>query len=110
MRQQALLVMTLSLLFGRYSAVLLYSEGEAWHVIGCVTPAQQQTLDLVMLDGPLTSSIIAERLSIHIAAASNRLRDLATLGLVKRVARPRRDGPGREFVYTALIRAMQGYE
>jgi DNA-binding MarR family transcriptional regulator len=72
---------------------------------GKLTAAERDTLKAVERAGGLTSRELRERLGLLPSAASNRLRRLHHLRLIRRDERPVTVSGGREFVYRPLLPA-----
>lgn len=75
----------------------------ARHNYGKLTKAERDTLKAVERFGELTSRELRERLGLLPSAASNRLRRLHHLRLIRRDERVVPTSGGREFVYKPLI-------
>ncbi|HEX8721089.1 MAG TPA: MarR family transcriptional regulator [Pyrinomonadaceae bacterium] len=71
---------------------------------GKLTAAERETLKAVERYGELTSRELRERLGLLPSAASNRLRRLHHLRLIRRDERAVSGSGGREFVYRPLVR------
>lgn len=78
-------------------------RGGARHNFGKLTAAERDTLRTVERFGELTSRELRERLGLLPSAASNRLRRLHHLRLIRRDERPVAWSGGREFVYRPLV-------
>lgn len=78
-------------------------RGGARHNFGRLTAAERDTLRAVERFGELTSRELRERLGLLPSAASNRLRRLHHLRLIRRDERPVPWSGGREFVYRPLV-------
>jgi len=78
-------------------------RGGARHNYGKLTKAERDTLKAVERDGELTSRELRERLGLLPSAASNRLRRLQHLRLIRRDERVVPTSGGREFVYRPLV-------
>ncbi|HVG34287.1 MAG TPA: hypothetical protein VM911_14550 [Pyrinomonadaceae bacterium] len=74
-----------------------------WHNLGKLTKAERDTLELVEKYGALTSKELHKRFGLLLSAASNRLRRLHHLRLIKREERVVPTSGGREFVYKPLV-------
>ena len=77
-------------------------RGGARHNFGKLTAAERDTLKAVERAAGLTSRELRERLGLLPSAASNRLRRLHHLRLIRRDERAVSQGGGREFVYRPL--------
>jgi predicted transcriptional regulator len=75
----------------------------ARHNYGKLTKAERDTLKAVERYGRLTSRELRERLGMLPSAASNRLRRLHHLRLIRRDERAVPTSGGREFVYRPLV-------
>ncbi|HEX8281800.1 MAG TPA: MarR family transcriptional regulator [Pyrinomonadaceae bacterium] len=75
----------------------------ARHNFGKLTAAERDTLKAVERSGGLTSREMRERLGLLPSAASNRLRRLHHLRLIRREERAVSVSGGREFVYRPLV-------
>lgn len=75
----------------------------AWHNFGKLTKAERDTLEIVEQRGELTSRELHRRSGLLPSAASNRLRRLHYLRLIKREERVVPRSGGREFVYKPLV-------
>lgn len=75
----------------------------ARHNYGKLTKAERDTLKAVERFGELTSRELRERLGLLPSAASNRLRRLHHLRLIRRDERVVPTSGGREFVYKPLV-------
>lgn len=75
----------------------------ARHNYGKLTKAERDTLKAVERHGELTSRELRERLKMLPSAASNRLRRLHHLRLIRRDERAVPTSGGREFVYRPLV-------
>ena len=75
----------------------------ARHNYGKLTKAERDTLKAVERYGELTSRELRERLGMLPSAASNRLRRLHHLRLIRRDERAVPTSGGREFVYRPLV-------
>ena len=75
----------------------------ARHNFGKLTAAERDTLKAVERAGGLTSRELRERLGLLPSAASNRLRRLHHLRLIRREERAVTVSGGREFVYLPLV-------
>lgn len=73
------------------------------HNFGKLTKAERDTLKAVERHGELTSRELRERLGLLPSAASNRLRRLHHLRLIRRDERVVPTSGGREFVYRPLV-------
>ena len=80
---------------------LVNAVGE-WRFIGRLTAMERETLAIVLAAGTMTAAEISLRCSIPISAASNRLRRLHMLCLIRRRERAVSRG-GREFLYSSLL-------
>lgn len=78
-------------------------RGGARHNFGKLTAAERDTLKAVERAGGLTSRELRERLGLLPSAASNRLRRLHHLRLIRRDERAVSVSGGREFVYRPLV-------
>ncbi|HEY0173368.1 MAG TPA: MarR family transcriptional regulator [Pyrinomonadaceae bacterium] len=78
-------------------------RGGARHNFGKLTAAERDTLKAVERSGGLTSRELRERLGLLPSAASNRLRRLHHLRLIRRDERAVSVSGGREFVYRPLV-------
>jgi hypothetical protein len=78
-------------------------RGGARHNFGKLTAAERNTLKAVERYGELTSRELRERLGLLPSAASNRLRRLHHLRLIRRDERAVTVSGGREFVYRPLV-------
>jgi MarR family len=78
-------------------------RGGARHNFGKLTAAERNTLKAVERSGGLTSRELRERLGLLPSAASNRLRRLHHLRLIRREERAVTVSGGREFVYSPLV-------
>ncbi len=72
-------------------------------VLGELTKAQKDTLEIIRNRREATSTEIGELLNIPINAASNRLKDLYDMKLVKREERILPGTGGRQFVYRRIL-------
>jgi hypothetical protein len=73
------------------------------HYFGKLTKAERDTLEVVEQHGALTSSELHHRSGLPPSAASNRLRRLHHLRLIRREERVVPASGGREFVYKPLV-------
>jgi hypothetical protein len=80
----------------------LLDRGGGWHTLGRLTKAERDTLALVIEDGAVTAALLRARMGLLTSAASNRLRRLYDLRLVRREERLFSGSGGREYVYRAL--------
>jgi hypothetical protein len=78
-------------------------RGGVRHNFGKLTKAESDTLKAVERYGELTSRELRERLGLLPSAASNRLRRLHHLRLIRRVERAVPGSGGREFVYRPVV-------
>jgi hypothetical protein len=78
-------------------------RGGSRHNFGKLTAAERDTLKAVERYGELTSRELRERQGLLPSAASNRLRRLHHLRLIRRDERPVTVSGGREFVYRPLV-------
>jgi hypothetical protein len=85
-----------------YKVPIIDTTGK-WHVIGRLTKAESETMNLVLQSKGITSAQLKDRLHILSVAASNRLRSLYVRGLVRREEQSVPGHGGREFVYKSLI-------
>jgi hypothetical protein len=70
---------------------------------GRVDPAVRATYELLLAVPTATANLVLEELNLtNISTATNRLSNLAKLGLARRVERRPVPGGGREFVYAAV--------
>jgi len=76
-------------------------KGE-WTLIGELSLALRETLELVRRKGEVTSNQIGSRFNIPISAASNRLKELYQLKLISRREESIPISGGWQFVYTPL--------
>ena len=74
-----------------------------WHNFGRLTKTERDTLELVEASDGLTSKDLQHRFALLASAASNRLRRLHDLRLIKREERVVARSGGREFVYLPLV-------
>jgi len=72
-------------------------------ILGVLTLAERTTFASVMQTGSMTSSQLGDSAKLPLSAASNRLRRLYTLRLIRREERIISGVGGREFVYLPLI-------
>lgn len=72
-------------------------------VLGELTKAQKDTLEIIRDRPEATSTGVAKILNIPINAASNRLKDLYDMKLVKREERILPGTGGRQFVYRRIL-------
>jgi hypothetical protein len=82
--------------------LLLYPEGLAG-TVGKLTKSERDTLDLVERSGTLTAASLRTQIDVGASSASNRLRRLYRLRLVRRQERIVAESGGREFIYEALV-------
>jgi hypothetical protein len=87
----------------RGNVIPAINERGEWQTLGRLTQAEHETLDVVMEEAEVTSTQLTKRLHLLPSAASNRLRRLYDLRLVKREERVIAGSGGREFVYKPLI-------
>jgi DNA-binding transcriptional ArsR family regulator len=87
----------------RNSAVPSLDENGNRKVLGELTKARKDTLEIVRESGGVTSTEISRLFNIPINAASNRLRDLYNMKLVKREERILTSTGGRQFVYRCIL-------
>jgi hypothetical protein len=78
-------------------------RGGVRHNFGKLTKAERDTLKTVERAGELTSRELRERLGLLASAASNRLRRLHHLRLIRREERVVPGSGGREFVYRPVV-------
>jgi hypothetical protein len=78
-------------------------RGGVRHNFGKLTKAERDTLKTVERLGELTSRELRERLGLLPSAASNRLRRLHHLRLIRREERAVPGSGGREFVYCPVV-------
>lgn len=83
--------------------VPVVDRGGVRHNFGKLTGAESDTLKTVERFGELTSRELRERLGLLPSAASNRLRRLHHLRLIRRDERAVPGSGGREFVYRPVI-------
>ena len=84
-------------------AILSVDEKGDCRVLGELTKAQRDTLEIIKNRREATSSEISRLLNIPISAASNRLKDLYDMKLVKREERILPGTGGRQFVYRRVL-------
>jgi DNA-binding transcriptional ArsR family regulator len=87
----------------RSKAILWVDEKGNCRVLGELTKAQRDTLEIIRNRREATSTEISELLKIPINAASNRLKDLYDMKLVKREERILSCTGGRQFVYRRTL-------
>jgi hypothetical protein len=75
----------------------------SWHAFGRLTKSERDTLDIVLKHQEVTSTQLARCLHLLTSAASNRLRRLYVMRLVRRQERLIAGTGGREFVYEPLF-------
>ena len=90
----------------RYMIPVIDKAGK-WQVFGKLTKSQRDTMKAVLEYEEITSTQLKEQLNILNVAASNRLRLLYDLGLIRREERIIPGRGGREFVYKLLISQKQ---
>lgn len=97
-------------LIGRQRNCVIPSISTAgrWRLAGKLTHAERATLESVMDAGALTASQLQKRLHLLPSAASNRLRKLFQMRIVRREERIRDIHGGREFVYMPLCVSVGG--
>lgn len=88
--------------FRRTVIPMVDSEGR-WSTLGKLTKAERDTLDFVWKYEEITSAQIVCRFGLQGSAASNRLRRLHDLRLLRREERTISEGGGREFIYRPLF-------
>ncbi len=84
-------------------AVSLVDESGKCRVLGELTKAQRDTLEIIRDRREATSTEISKLLNIPINAASNRLKDLYDMKLVKREEKILPGTGGRQFVYRRIL-------
>lgn len=84
-------------------AILWVDEKGNCCVLGELTKAQKDTLEIIRNRRKATSTEISKLLNIPISAASNRLKDLYDMKLVKREERILPGTGGRQFVYRRAL-------
>jgi DNA-binding transcriptional ArsR family regulator len=84
-------------------AILWVDEKGNCLVLGELTKAQRDTLEIIRNRREATSTEISKLLNIPINAASNRLKDLYDMKLVKREERILPGTGGRQFVYRRTL-------
>ncbi len=84
-------------------AVSLVDEKGNCRVLGELTKAQRDTLEIIRDRREATSTEISKLLNIPINAASNRLKDLYDMKLVKREEKVLPGTGGRQFVYRRIL-------
>jgi hypothetical protein len=77
------------------------TEG-CWRTFGRLAKAERDTLGVVLEAQEITTAQLCVQMSLMPSAASNRLRRLYALRIVKRIERLLRGRGGREFVYQSL--------
>ncbi|HEV2765539.1 MAG TPA: MarR family transcriptional regulator [Pyrinomonadaceae bacterium] len=87
----------------RRSMLPVVERGGAWLSSGRLTKAERDTLEAVEQSGGLTTKDLQQRFDLLASAASNRLRRLHDLRLVRREERVVPFSGGREFIYTPLV-------
>jgi len=79
------------------------TEDEGPQLRGQVDPAVRETYDWLLSVSTATASLVLEKLKLsNISTATNRLANLAKLGLARRVEQRPVSGGGREYVYAAV--------
>jgi hypothetical protein len=89
------------------SVIPVMDMAGGWHALGRLTVGERDTLALVLECEEVTSTQLSERLHLAMSAASNRLRRLHGLRLIRREERLLARGGGREFIYRPLIAGKQ---
>lgn len=79
-----------------------FDEKGNWTILGELTKAQRDTLEIVRERGEVTSTEISNLFNIPVNAASNRLKDLYDMKLVTREERILTSTGGRQFVYRCI--------
>ena len=74
-----------------------------WKVLGELTKAQNDTLEIIRERKEVTSAEMSKILNVPISAASNRLKDLYDMKLITREEEILTSTGGRQFVYRSLI-------
>ena len=83
--------------------IMCFDEKGKWEILGEITKAQRDTLKIVIKKKEITSTELSTLFNIPINAASNRLKDLYSMKLVKRSERILPFTGGRQFIYRSLI-------
>ncbi len=82
---------------------MCFDEKGKLEILGEITKAQRDTLKIVIKKKEITSTELSTLFNIPINAASNRLKDLYSMKLVKRSERILPFTGGRQFIYRSLI-------
>ena len=91
----------------RGSMLPVIDRNGVWHNFGRLTKAERDTLEAVEASAGLTSKALQARFGLLASAASNRLRRLHHLRLIKREERVVPGSGGREFLYMPLVATTQ---
>ena len=78
-------------------------ERGEWMLLGELSKALRETLELIRERGEITSNQIGSHFDIPISAASNRLKQLYQLRLISRKEETISESGGWQFVYTPLV-------
>ena len=81
--------------------LVLFPAGRP-RTLGKLTKSERDTLELVERSGPVTAAELRSQVNLRTPSASNRLRRLYRLRLVRREERIVAERGGREFIYQAL--------
>lgn len=87
----------------RRMALPLVDTAGAHRVLGRLTRSERDTLEFVLRRKEVTSVELGDQFALESSAASNRLRRLYSLRLVRREERVPSGQGGREFVYRPLV-------
>jgi hypothetical protein len=91
------------MLSGESLVVVERTEDEGPQLRGQVDPAVRETYDFLLGVPTATASVALDKLKLgNISTATNRLANLAKLGLARRVEQRPVAGGGREYVYAAV--------
>jgi DNA-binding transcriptional ArsR family regulator len=84
------------------------SSAHKWRLAGRLTQAERATLASLIEAGTLTAAQLQQRLRLPPSAASNRLRKLYQMRIVRREEHIRSVHGGREFIYMPLCAQIGG--
>lgn len=81
----------------------LKSKDKSWEIMGTIDDYLLETLEIIMKNGSMSSSILRKKLKLELNTASMRLINLHKLRLVKKIKASSSKKGKRHFVYKSLL-------
>lgn len=86
----------------RGTVIPVLDENNNWRLIGDLSKALRDTLELMEEKHTITSTEVSRHFEIPLSAASNRLKQLYGMKLIKREEETKSESGGRQYIYNPI--------